>query len=90
MKQLPLKMRILEYAIEKNEPFKVSEVMDALADEFKNERFFNSKHVELLIGAYCGVCVMKAVNFQFDKNNNLDVDYIVTEFGKNYKKLIPA
>lgn len=89
MKQLPLKARILDYALKKGGTFRIDEVVQALCEEYKGERFCNPKHIEHYVYAYIGVGVMQGVDFQLDVNGNLVVDYGVTDFGKEYEKLIP-
>lgn len=86
---LPLKTRILEYAINKDAPVTVDEITDALSKEYVGERFCNKKNIDKLIGTYCGVGVMEASKIEFDNNKQLDIEYVVTNFGKAYKRYIP-
>lgn len=86
---LPLKTRILEYAIIENRPLSAKEIEEALKKEYKGERFCNYKNIDTLLDAYCGVGVMKASVTEFDSKGELVVKYEVTKFGHSYKKLIP-
>lgn len=88
--KLPIKTRILEYAIEQKCSFTAKQVADALKSEYKGERTSSDKNIENLLYTYCGVGVMQAANVTFDENHNLLVEYEVTDFGRSYEKLIPG
>ncbi|HIU26225.1 MAG TPA: hypothetical protein IAC50_07020 [Candidatus Copromorpha excrementigallinarum] len=88
--KLPLKTRILEYAIEENKPLSAEEITEALKKEYEGERFCNYKNIDTLLDAYCGVGVMKATDMYFDDKGKLVVKYQVTKFGKDYERLIPG
>lgn len=85
---LPLKLRILQYAMDKKESVTVDEIMKALASEYGNERQFNVKRVTDYLDTFLGVQFMKADKVEFDKDNNLVIHYIVTEYGLSRKKYI--
>ncbi len=87
---LPLKTRILEYAIMEDRPLSTQEITEVLKKEFAGERFCNYKTIDTLLDAYCGVGVMKAEDIEFDENGELYVKYKVTGFGKSYERLIPG
>ena len=44
--QLPLKTRILQYAIERGTEFSLNDVMKDLKKEYEGERIFNKKQIE--------------------------------------------
>ena len=88
--KLPLKTRILEYAIMENRPVSAEEVTEALKKEYAGERFCNYKNIDTLLDAYCGVGVMKASDIYFDDDGKLVVKYEVTKFGQSYERLIPG
>lgn len=88
--KLPLKTRILQYTIEKNQPFKIGELTEAMSKEYPGERFCNKKHIELLILSFCGVAMMKPCNYEYDENGELDVTYELTDFGREKIKYIPG
>ncbi|MGI6767119.1 MAG: hypothetical protein ACOX4R_07950 [Lentihominibacter sp.] len=90
MKKLPLKTRILQYAIEKKQPFKIPELVEVMSKEYTGERFCNAKHIEKLILSFCGVSVMRPCKYTYDENGRLDVSYELTEFGKDKAKYIPG
>ena len=87
---LPLKTRILEYAIMAKEPVTAEQVTDALKEEYKGERFCNLKNIENLIDSYCGVGAMKAAEVGFNEQGDLQVTYQVTSTGYSYEHLIPG
>ncbi len=87
---LPLKTRILEYAIMAKKPVTAEEVTEALKKEYVGERFCNLKNVENLMDSYCGVGAMKAAEISFDEKMNLQVKYQVTSTGYTYEHLIPG
>lgn len=87
---LPLKTRVLEYAIVENRPFTADELTEVLKKEYPGERFVNVKHIDDTINSYVGVGCMKPEVVEFDKNGDLYVEYMVTETGKKYLKRIPG
>lgn len=88
--KLPLKVRILEYAIEKDEPFTVTDVLNAVSAEYEGERFCNYKFVEKLIRLLLGVGVLKEEHYELAENGELKVEYRITDFGKKYYSKIPG
>jgi len=89
-KQLPLKLRILEWALDYNKPFDAEDVYNGISDEYKGERFCNPKHVSRLIGAYCGNAIMDIAEYESEQSEEVQVKYRVTDFGKKAAKLIPG
>lgn len=87
---LPLKTRILEYAIMRKEPITAGEMTEALKKEYQGERFCNLKNIENLMDSYCGVGVMKAAEIDFNEDQQLQVKYQVTSTGYSYEHLIPG
>lgn len=89
--KLPIKTRILEYAIEYNKPFTAKELSAILQKEYPGEKTCNVKNIAKQLDTYCGIGVMNAVEVSFDENNpdNLIVTFAVTEAGKYYQKYIP-
>lgn len=88
--KLPLKVRILEYAIEKDSPFTIDEAMETISPEYEGERFCNYNFMEKLMRLFLGVNVLKEGHYELDENDNLHVEYQITDFGKGYYKNIPG
>lgn len=85
---LPLKTRILQFAIERGQPFTLSDVFDGLIPEYDGERLFNRKTVEEYTEALLGVGFLKATNMSFDENGQLLIEYQATDYGKSREKYI--
>lgn len=87
---LPLKTRILEYAILAEEPFTAEGLTEILKKEYPGERFCNEKHIDETIGSYCGVNFIEPAKLELKENNELYVEYRATETGKKYINRIPG
>ena len=90
MTKLPLKVRILEYAIEKDAPFTIDELVEKLGPEYKGERFANYHFMEKLVRLNTGVNTMEDSKVWYDENGELKAEYVITDFGKSYERLIPG
>ncbi len=88
--KLPIKTRILEYAIENDKPFTAEEISGVMKKEYEGEKTSCTANIERLLNTYCGVGVMDAVDVVFGERDELVVTYRVTEFGKKYEKYIPG
>lgn len=88
--KLPLKVRILEYAIEKNSPFTIDEALHDISPEYADERFCNYKFMEKLMRLFLGVNVLKEGHYELDEKGELHVEYQITDFGKGYYASIPG
>ena len=86
MAALPLKVRILQYALEKGASFTVDDVMKDLAAEYPNEKMFNKKLINEYIEAMIGVGFLKNDDLELDADGELIVHAIVTEYGKERQK----
>lgn len=87
--RLPIKTRVLEYAIIKSSTFSAEEVARALETEYRGERTTSVKNIEKIIQTYCGVGIMKAAVIEMDDREVLKITYEVTDYGKSCKKMIP-
>ena len=88
MAALPLKVRILQYAIEKGTSFTVDDVMNDLAAEYPDEKMFKKKLINEYIEAMIGVGFLKNDDLELDADGKLIVHAIVTEYGKERQKYI--
>lgn len=87
---LPLKIRILEYIIEKSAPVTTDELMKALKAEYGGERQFTKKRVESYLGQLLGVGFLEAESMKMGKNNELEIAYKITDYGLSRERFIPG
>lgn len=88
MMKLPLKTRILEYAIDCNTEFILQDVLDTLGPEYKGERLFNARQVEEYVDSYLGVGFLDSADMELDSKGGLLIRYKITDYGKERKKYI--
>lgn len=86
--KLPLKTRILKYAIDCDTEFTLQNVLDELKPEYEGERLFNTRQVEEYVDSYLGVGFFDAANMELDSNGGLLISYKITDYGKERKKYI--
>lgn len=84
--QLPIKTRILQYAIQLDDNFTAEDAYLALKNEYPGEAFFNRKTVEDYVESLLGVGFLSAATTEFDENGALRVVCRVTDYGKSRKK----
>lgn len=84
--KLPLKTRILQYAIELGQPFTAEDAYAALVPEYQNERLFIRKTVSEYLDSFLGVSFLKADELSFDERGELVIRYLVTDYGKTRQK----
>lgn len=84
--KLPVKARILQYAIEQNGDFTTSDVLETLKREYLGEKMVNRKQVQEYIDSLLGVGFFKAASIEFDESHTLLLRYIVTDYGKSRSK----
>lgn len=88
--KLPVKTRILEWAILEDKEFYPQEVVEILNNEYSGERQTNVKNVENTLEMYTKVGLMDSVSIDMDDKNELKVSYRITQDGKNTIKYIPG
>lgn len=88
--KLPVKTRILEWAILEDKEFYPQEVVEILNNEYPGERQTNIKNVENTLEMYTKVGLMDSVSIDMDDKNELKVSYRITQDGKNTIKYIPG
>ena len=86
--QLPIKTRILQYAIEKDAEFTAADAYKDLKDEYPGERFFFLYTVEQYVDSFLGVSFLYATRTEFDDVGNLLIYCKVTDYGKSRQKYI--
>lgn len=87
---LPLKARMLQYAVQKNAEFCVDDIMTDLEPEYGGEKMFNKKLVTEYFDALLGVGFFNGTRMEFDENGELKVYCRVTEYGKKRAKFVPG
>jgi len=88
--KLPIKTRILDWAITKDGPFTAKEMADELCEEYNHERTTTVRNIEKQIDTYCRVGFIEATNADFDDHDELVVTYNITEAGKKESKYLPG
>ncbi len=87
--KLPIKTRILEYAVEKDAPFTGLEVSEALKKEYNGERTTSVKNIEKQLDMYNRVAFLDVKDVKL-ADGELIVTYQITEEGKKSAKYIPG
>lgn len=85
---LPLKTRILQYAMEQEKGITIESVMEKLEPEYGGERIFNKKIVTDYVDSFLGVGFMKAETVAFNEAGQLCISCAITEYGKTRKKYL--
>jgi DNA-binding PadR family transcriptional regulator len=88
--KLPIKTRILEWAIDKDGPFTAREISDELNVEYNGEKTTTVKNIEKQIETYCRVGFIESIESCLDENGDLAITYQVTDSGKKELKYIPG
>ena len=87
--QLPLKTRILQYAIERGTEFSLNDVMKDLKKEYEGERIFNKKQIEEYFQYFVGVEFFTANRYDFDADGEIVTYCRVTDYGRQRSKYLP-
>jgi DNA-binding PadR family transcriptional regulator len=89
--KLPVKTRILEWAILADRPFTAKDLSKELQKEYRGERTASEKNIEKQLDAYGRVGFVKVEDLGFFENTeDLKITYRITEAGKNELKYIPG
>lgn len=88
--KLPIKTRILEFAIKENKPFKAEELAEVLRVEYNGEKTTSLERVKDQLETFRRVNFLKAENIDLDENGELSLSYMITESGKQSAKYIPG
>ena len=83
--KLPIKTRILEYAVEKDAPFTAQELSEVLKSEYNNEKTTSVKNVEKQLDMYNRVGFLSVKDIE-KKDGELVVSYQITNSGKDSVK----
>ena len=86
--KLPLKTRILQYAILRGTQFTANDVYHDLAGEYGGEKLFTRKTVEEYIDSFLGISFLQAAKLEFDPSGALLIHCQITEYGKTRLKYI--
>ena len=87
--KLPIKTRILEYAVEKDAPFTAQELSEVLKSEYNNEKTTSVKNIEKQLDMYNRVGFLSVKDIE-KKDGELVVSYQITNSEKDSVKYIPG
>lgn len=86
--QLPLKTRILQYAINKGNSFDKNDVINDLKNEYAGESLFSKKQVEAYLDELLVVGFLKKEKVVYDTDGTLLITYIISEYGMSRAKYV--
>jgi len=86
--QLPLKTRILQYAVQKNATFDKKDIMDDLRDEYKGECLFGSKQIEAYLDELLVVGFLQKEAVSYDTDGLLLITYKISKYGMTRRKYV--
>lgn len=78
MSKLPMKTRILQYAIEKNDEFTLEEIQRVIEQEYRGEKLCNPKAIKEYYESFIGVGFFKTTKMDFDEAGELVMTCKVT------------
>lgn len=87
--KLPVKLRVLDYAIHREGAFSAEEAAEVIGSEYKGEKTASLKNIEKIIRTYCGIGVLKAADIDLDEEGQLKITYEVTSAGRACENMIP-
>jgi len=85
---LPLKARILQYIVENDRPLVINDVMIDLASEYRGERQFNRKRIQIYIDSFLAVSFLDVVNLEYDEYENLEITFKISDYGLTRRKYL--
>ncbi|MFK9090962.1 hypothetical protein [Bacillus salipaludis] len=86
MGKLPLKIRILEYASQQNQPFTAEDILRDLKSEYTGEKQFNINRIRVYIQSFIGVKFFKEEKLEYDQKGELIISCSITDYGKSRVK----
>lgn len=84
--QLPLKTRILQYAMQMQGDFTVKDIMNGIANEYRGERLFNEKLIDEYFQSFIGIGFFEQADLKFDEKGELVTICKVTDYAKDRAK----
>ena len=87
--KLPIKLRVMDYAIHKDGSFSAEEAAREIGHEYPGEKTVSVKNIEKIIRVYCGIGMLKASDIDLDAEDNLKIAYEVTSAGRACESMIP-
>lgn len=84
--KLPIKTRVIQYAIEKDAPFTAKEVYRAIREEYPGEAGCSVKAIDDILLVVKGNGYLDYKKVGYDENGELSVEYEVTQYGKDCEK----
>ncbi len=86
--QLPIKTRILQYALEKGEPFTKYDIERDLKKEYPNERLFSLKTIDDYLNQLMVVGFISKEKIEFEKDGDLLITFKATAYGQTRYKYV--
>jgi len=87
--KLPLRYRMLHLMSVKGQ-FNMAKIMDELKDEYGTEGQFKVAIMQNHLDSMRAVGLIEVTDAKLDANNNLDMQYEITDFGMSRLDLLPA
>lgn len=87
---LPFKMRMYQFIGEANRPMDADYIMEGLRGEYGRERQFTRKRIEFYLDSLASVAMIKEKNVKFNEENELTIEYELTDLGKERLKYLPT
>lgn len=86
--QLPLKTRMLQYAIQRGTSFNKNDIMNDLSGEYPGESLFSKKQIEAYLDELLVVGFLKKEDVVYDADGSLLITYIISDYGMTRAKYI--
>ena len=82
MAQLPLKTRILQYALQQDGSFTVNQILDGVKAEYAGEKCCNAKLVDEYFQSFIGIGFFEQTDLQFDEKGELVTYCKATDYAR--------
>lgn len=86
--QLPIKTRILQYALELGKSFNRYDVEKELSKEYPDKREFNLKTIDEYLNQLMVVGFITREKVEFDDNGDLLITFRATDYGQTRYKYV--
>lgn len=86
--QLPIKTRILQYALEKGSSFTKYDIEKELKHEYPNEKLFSLKTIDEYLNELMVVGFINKEKIEFEDNGELLITFLATAYGQTRYKYV--
>lgn len=87
--KLPLKFSVFKCVAEAEKPISAKDIMDMLECEYRSERQFSKKRIELYLTALSCVSMIHETDFDLDQNGDVLISYKLSDLGRNRTRYLP-